>query len=233
MIYEYAATILQGEKIRLTKPSEISQACRGHRDCFNLLQASSQIRAEFSSLYYKNTHFAIDNKQARRYCTELRQNGTPVSNLTVLIEPGNASAGSRRSSMRVRGLIVRDFLPVMEMNMKHFPDCTIEIATWDAVSSTFAPTPAQTALNCLLKGNEVFREDIRRRKVSQVLISDVSNGECKIRLVYKVPYEQPWMRRMLSTASEAEAYAKTLGLINEAPMNRTQYDSWISFGVKY
>jgi hypothetical protein len=236
MIYDQAAVVYTG-LIKLDKRTDenLNVNLRGSLDCFNLLRTCTQVRSEFLPIYYQQTHFAIPKDGVRSFCTELAAKGIRPSTLTVLVTAATTLTGQHMhaTTFHHNRIFARDFLPILETRFKYLPTCQIHVGVWNAQSRTASlPQPTQQALDLLFSGNDRWKNAVVKRHLSQVLVEEPHDSISRVRIVIKVPHEQPWMRRMLYTDREDEAYAVTLGFGDEGQRKTPDYVR-IAFGVHY
>jgi hypothetical protein len=233
MIYEEAAIVHQGHiKLEKQRAKAGTANLRGAYDCFNLLRTCGQIRSEFTALYYQHARFALPKDDAPAFCTKLSKIGIVLADLTVLV--AWCKVGQRLNVRPGRTLFTQDFLPILEMHYRHLPSYAIEVGVWNAQTKSISLCNSiQRALKVLLKGNEQWKNAIMKRHLSQVLIDGLDSAQdSDIRIIYRVPHEQVWMRRMLGTDREDEAFGVTLGFA-DGDKGRISEHIKISFGVYY
>jgi hypothetical protein len=239
MIYEEAVEVPQGTRIILKRTSEknpLGNGRTGSTDCFNLLQSSRQIRAEFHQLYYKHTHLAIANADVPLFFAELRAKKLSVSKLTVLVEdtiiepaPNPRVAVAIRAGLRGS----RDFLPLIQTVFGQQTQLNTEVAHSAHTAHDLAiATSTDRALHVLLRGSEEFKQAVRKKQISRIVIDKPLGGLTKIRIVFKTPHEEPWMRKWLGIDAEADQHSIKLGFV-ENGQNSVPLHIRISYGVKY
>jgi hypothetical protein len=234
MIYEQAAIVYQ-DLIKLdrhaNKPQKPNQ--RGAFDCFNLLLTCSQVRSEFKSLYYQHARYAISKDDVQKFCTEFSDYEIYLSTITILITAPNAIPGQRTSTLTAGRKFANDFLPILEMYFKYFPKCAIDVGIWNAQTRTISlHNPTQRVLNLLLQGNDEWKNAIMKNKLSQVLVNEPEDEVSRVRVVYKVYNEQPWMRKMLGSNEESHSWTLALGFVDSSRKRSPDY-VMMSFGVHY
>lgn len=232
LIYEQAA-LLDQRLIKLDRRAAENQETSYRGDTFNFLQTSAQVRSEFGPIYHRNARFALSKQDVVRFWTGLIKNGLPLAAITILIVSTNPLPGFSHSQITRGGRFsANDFFPILEMYLRTSTACELRIAEYNEERQVAVPRqPVQLALDILTKGNDRWKSDIRNRRVSQVLVQS-SGSFCQIRIIYKSPHEQPWMRNMLSFDVEVQQWASALGFIAEGESKLPDCVR-LSFGVFY
>ena len=164
---------------------------------------------------------------------DLWRYGVSISRLSVILPNVAPVTRSQRVTIRGGRFSNHDYLPLLQ-GLNHHRDCVVVVGSWDDDAKVVAKSAAvQRVLDLLLPGTELFRKSLAHKRLSQLMIMP-GGYRCSLRLIYRVGFEEPWMRQLFGVNAQIEAYSKSLGLLEDSQtLAEVSSSLKVEFSVKY